>query len=76
MAGARFKGNKLAERQLAHPHETEQLFTRSLCNISIPENLSKIIVSAQCNLHGSGGYSLVVDLNISKDTHFSVHRNN
>ena len=56
-------GNQLGYRLLAHPHDTEQPFTRSLCNVKIPETLSKVVVRAKCNVHGYGGKAVVVELN-------------
>lgn len=68
------KGNVLGERALAHPHDNEQPFTRSLCNIKIPENISKVIVRAKCNQHGFGGKEIVVDLTQPKGEGGSVTR--
>ena len=56
-------GNKLGYRQLAHPHDNEQPFTRSQCDIKIPSEISKVIVRAKCNKHGFGGRAMVVELN-------------
>lgn len=56
------KGNQLGYRELTHPHDNEQPFTRSQCNIQIPKALSKVIVRAKCNTHGFGGKALVVEL--------------
>ncbi|MBA6262839.1 hypothetical protein [Colwellia sp. Bg11-12] len=55
-------GNKLGHRQLAHPHDNEQPFTRSQCDIKIPSEISKVIVRAKCNKHGFGGKTMVVEL--------------
>lgn len=68
-------GNELGVRPLAHPHDNEQPFTRSKCNIRIPEALSKVVVRAKCNQHGFGGQPIVVDLTILKGPGFSVKRN-
>jgi len=56
------EGNQLGYRLLGHPHDNEQPFTRSLCDIKIPSEVSKVIVRAKCNKHGFGGKSVVVDL--------------
>jgi hypothetical protein len=56
------EGNQLGYRQLAHPHDNEQPFTRSQCNIKIPSGISKVIVRAKCNKHGFGGKPFIVDL--------------
>jgi hypothetical protein len=69
-----FKGNELGARPLAHPHENEQPFTRSQCNIHIPKELTKVIVRAKCNKHGFGGQPVTVDLTALKGTGFSVKR--
>ena len=71
---ADLKGNVLAIRELAHPHDNEQPFTRSLCNIKLPKGLMKVVVSAKCNVHGVGGQSVEVDLMLEKGDRFSVTR--
>ena len=55
-------GNQLGHRSLGHPHDNEQPFTRSRCNIKIPSGISKVIVRAKCNKHGFGGKPFVVEL--------------
>ena len=57
------EGSQLGNRELHHPHDNEQPFTRSLCNIKIPIEITKVIVRAKCNKHGFGGKAMVVDLN-------------
>ncbi len=57
------EGEQLGYRQLGHPHEDEQPFTRSQCDIKIPMEISKVIVRAKCNQHGFGGKPFIVDLN-------------
>jgi len=54
--------NLLAERILLHPHVHEQPFTRSVCGVSIPDNIFEVIVSARCNVHGFGGETMAVEL--------------
>lgn len=71
---ADLEGNVLGTRPLAHPHENEQPFTRSQCNIAIPSELTKVVVSAKCNKHGFGGQSVVVDLTELEGEGFSVER--
>ncbi|MGB3752025.1 MAG: hypothetical protein WA945_10695 [Arcobacteraceae bacterium] len=56
------KGNTLATRVLAHPHVSEQPFTRSKCGINIPKDLSKVIVQAKCNKHGYEGKPYILDI--------------
>jgi len=55
-------GVQLGYRELAHPHDNEQPFTRSLCNIEIPLDLSEVFVRAKCNQHGFGGQIFTVNL--------------
>lgn len=56
------KGNTLATRILAHPHENEQPFTRSKCGIVIPKDISKVAVQAKSNKHGYEAKPYVVDI--------------
>ncbi|NMR27311.1 hypothetical protein HH219_17515 [Pseudoalteromonas sp. NEC-BIFX-2020_015] len=56
------EGNQLGSRKLHHPHNNEQPFTRSQCDIAIPTKSSIVIVRARCNKHGFGGKSMVVIL--------------
>lgn len=56
------QGNLLAERVLLHPHVHEQPFTRSVCGVSIPDNVSEVVVSARCNVHGFGVKTVAVEL--------------
>lgn len=68
------EGNQLGHRQLGHPHDNEQPFTRSLCNIKIlPEN-AKVIVRAKCNQHGFGGKPILVDLSTIKGDGYLVSK--
>ncbi|WP_455235079.1 hypothetical protein [Thiogranum longum] len=63
-------GEVLATRELAHPHEQEQPFTRSLSGIRIPPDLSEVVVRAHDSVHGYGGRELT--LPISDSDHFGV----
>jgi hypothetical protein len=45
-------GNSLGIRELAHPHEAEQPFTRSLSGVQIPEGATVVYVRARCNVDG------------------------
>ena len=67
-------GNQLSMRILNHPHDNEQPFTRSKCNIEIPAAVSQVVVRAKCNKHGFGGKPVIVDLNISKGEEYLVIR--
>ena len=55
-------GEILATRVLAHPHDNEQPFTRSLTNVGIPDGLSEVIVRAHDLVHEYGGKELVIQL--------------
>jgi hypothetical protein len=55
-------GEILATRELTHPHENEQPFTRSLDNVKIPSDLLEVIVRAHDLKHEYGGREIVVEL--------------
>ena len=44
-------GTVLGTRVLAHPHVTEQPFTRS-SNIEVPEGVDVVFIRASCNVDG------------------------
>lgn len=48
-------GAVLGTRELAHPHENEQPFTRSLAGVTIPDTVSEVTVRAHDSVHGYGG---------------------
>ncbi|MEL7490505.1 MAG: hypothetical protein AAGJ73_07275 [Pseudomonadota bacterium] len=48
-------GVVLATRVLAHPHDDEQPFTRSLSGIKIPGGADFVIIRAHDSVHGYGG---------------------
>ncbi|WP_430880452.1 hypothetical protein [Granulosicoccus sp. 3-233] len=50
-------GRVLGSRELAHPHENEQPFTRSL-TLTLPEGISVIRLQAHDSVHGLGGKTL------------------
>jgi len=56
------EGEKLAVRTLAHPHDHEQPFTRSLENVSIPQAVNEVVVRARDSRHKYGGKELTVKL--------------
>tara|TARA_R110001592_G_scaffold331972_1_gene615126 strand:+ start:2770 stop:3204 length:435 start_codon:yes stop_codon:yes gene_type:complete len=70
------EGKVLGERVLLHPHDNEQPFTRSLCNVEITETIQKVIVKAKCNIHGFGGEKVIVDLSKTKGKGFTLKRAN
>ncbi|MGB3408803.1 MAG: hypothetical protein WBA67_15065 [Jannaschia sp.] len=47
-------GTELGFRELLHPHETEQPFTRSLSGVAIPRALESVVIRARDNVHGWG----------------------
>lgn len=48
-------GELLGERVLAHPHENEQPFTRSLNGVAIPEGVDSVTVAARDSVLGFCG---------------------
>ena len=48
-------GSVLASRVLAHPHEHEQPFTRSLSGVAIPAEIRRVRIRAHDLVHGFGG---------------------
>jgi len=65
-------GEVLGERILAHPHDREQPFTRSLSGVNIPEEVTRIVIRARCNVHGFGGREVLVNLSAAQGDGFSV----
>ena len=47
-------GRILGTRELAHPHENEQPFTRSI-TLTLPEGISVVMLRANDSVHGLGG---------------------
>ncbi len=45
-------GTVLGVRELFHPHETEQPFTRSLSGVAIPEGTARVYIRARCLTDG------------------------
>jgi len=45
-------GDVLGTRVLAHPHETEQPFTRSLSGVELPEGMMTVQIRAKCSVDG------------------------
>lgn len=46
------EGNRLGHRELLHPHEQEQPFTRSLSNVMLPDGARVVFVRARCSRDG------------------------
>lgn len=55
-------GNILGTRVLAHPHDDEQPFTRSISSVEIPESVTQVTIRAHDSVHEYGGKEMVVDL--------------
>ncbi|TFL16479.1 hypothetical protein [Jannaschia formosa] len=54
-------GAELGHRELLHPHENEQPFTRSLAGVEVPDGLSEVVIRAHDSVHGWGdGYVLTL----------------
>ena len=62
----------LAERILAHPHETEQPFTRSQSRIVFPEGQRYVLVRAKCRLHGYEGKTVLLDLESEESEDYTL----
>ena len=62
----------LGERVLAHPHVSEQPFTRSLLNVRIPESIRFIEIRGKCNLHGFEGKRVRIDLESESGPDYSI----
>ena len=55
-------GTVLGTRVLAHPHETEQPFTRFLGGVAVPDGIDRVTLRAHDNVHGAGGAEATVEL--------------
>jgi hypothetical protein len=55
-------GSVLGTRELLHPHETEQPFTRSLSGVVIPEDVGTVFIEARTNTEGWGQERYPLDL--------------
>ncbi|MBF9014942.1 MULTISPECIES: hypothetical protein [unclassified Oceanispirochaeta] len=56
-------GEILGSRILAHPHDNEQPFTRSLSGVTIPADLKEVEIRAKCTDHGYEGKRFLLILN-------------
>ncbi len=54
-------GTVLGSRELAHPHDNEQPFTRSL-TLSIPADITSVTIQANDSVHGLGGKTITVEV--------------
>jgi len=48
-------GEIIGVRELAHPHDNEQPFTRSLAGVHIPLAVDEVLLRARDSVHGHGG---------------------
>lgn len=55
-------GTVLGVRELLHPHETEQPFTRSLSAVEIPEGVDEVVLAARDSVEGFCGETYRVPL--------------
>jgi hypothetical protein len=55
-------GTVLGSRELLHPHEDEQPFTRSLGGVRVPAAVRQVQIRAHDKVHGIGGEALTIDL--------------
>lgn len=55
-------GGVLGARELAHPHENEQPFTRSLAGVRIPEGVNQVTLRAHDSVHEYGGAEMRVEV--------------
>ena len=55
-------GTVLGTRELAHPHEREQPFTRSLSGVKIPAGVGEVRLRAHDKVHDYGGREFTVKL--------------
>ena len=58
-------GEILAVRELAHPHDDEQPFTRSLRDVEIAEGIAEVVIRARDSQHGFGGREFTAELPLS-----------
>ena len=55
-------GTIIGERPLAHPHVTEQPFTRSTSGVQIPEGVTQVFIRARTNTDGWDEATTAFDL--------------
>ncbi len=55
-------GKLIDTRVLAHPHDNEQPFTRSLGGVHIPAEFTNVRVRAHDKVHGYGGVEMEIDM--------------
>lgn len=55
-------GTVLGTRELLHPHEHEQPFTRSLGGVAVPDGVDRVTLRAHDGVHGYGGREITIRL--------------
>ncbi len=55
-------GSILGVRELVHPHVDEQLFTRSLSDVTVPDGADHVLIRARCLLDGWSDKAVRLDL--------------
>jgi hypothetical protein len=55
-------GTELGFRKLAHPHENEQPFTRSLSGVAVPDGVNEVVIRARDSVHGWSDKTYTVKL--------------
>jgi hypothetical protein len=55
-------GRLLGQRELLHPHETEQPFTRELYGVRIPASVTEVLVRARHKPRGYDGATRILKL--------------
>ena len=56
------EGNRLAYRELLHPHVNEQPFTRGLSSVIFPDGTREVFIRASCSVEGWAGEPVRVEL--------------
>jgi hypothetical protein len=55
-------GKLLGQRELLHPHEDEQPFTRDVYGVRIPADIEVVVIRAHHNIKGYDGKALTIKL--------------
>ncbi len=61
-------------RELAHPHVSEQPFTRRQTQVAVPAEVTEVTVRAHDVVDGYGGRSVAVDLTAEEGDSYEVER--
>ncbi len=68
------KGNLIGQRNLWHPHEKEQPFTRTLASVLVPKGTHVIFIEAHDKVHGWSKQRVRVDLRKDKGPRYVIRR--